>query len=194
MRRKAFDTIVSTVGLMLAGILLIAGGLMTWAHNFVDNEVSTQLSAQQIFFPDKGPATADPKIGPFIDKYAGQQLTTGEQAKAFADHYIAVHLEKSTGGKTYSQLSTEARANPTDAALAEQVQTAFRGETLRGLLLNAYAFGKMGTLAMYGSFVAFAGAAALTGMSLLGFVHRRRVTPDAEILTGRVPRQEPLTV
>src|SRR5688500_12932796 len=102
MRRKAFDTIVSTVGLVLAGILLIAGGLLTWAHNFVDDEVTSQRSAQQIYFPEKGPATADPKIGPYIDKYAGQQLTTGEQAKAFADHYIAVHLEKSTGGKTYS--------------------------------------------------------------------------------------------
>jgi hypothetical protein len=193
MRRKAFDTIVSTVGLILAGIMLIAGGLLMWAHNFVNDEVSSQLSAQQIFFPEKGPATADPKIGPYIDKYSGQQLTTGDQAKAFADHYIAVHLESSTGGKTYSQLSTLSRANPTDTALAEQVQTAFRGETLRGLLLNAYAFGKMGTLAMYGAFVAFAGAAALGAMSLLGFAHRRRVAPEAEILTGRVPRQEPVT-
>lgn len=194
MRRKAFDTIVSTVGLVLAGILLIAGGLLTWAHNFVNEEVTSQLSAQQIYFPEKGPATADPKIGPYIDKYAGQQLTTGDQAKAFADHYIAVHLEKSTGGKTYSQLSTASRANPADTELAEQVQTAFRGETLRGLLLNAYAFGKMGTLAMYGAIVAFAGAAILAAMSLAGFAHRRRVAPEAEILTGRVPRQEPATV
>jgi hypothetical protein len=194
MRRKAFDTIVSTVGLVLAGIMLIAGGLLTWAHNFVDDEVTSQLSAQQIYFPEKGPATADPRIGPFVEKYAGQQLTTGDQAKAFADHYIAVHLADSTGGKTYSQLSTASRANPADTELAAQVQTAFRGETLRGLLLNAYAFGKMGTLAMYGSFVAFAGAAILTAMSLAGFAHRRRVAPDAEILTGRPARPEPVTV
>lgn len=194
MQRKAFDKIVGTVGLMLAGILLIGGGLLTWAHNFVNDEVTSQLSAQQIFFPVKGPATADPKIGPYIDKYSGQQLTNGEQAKAFADHYIAVHLASSTGGKTYSQLSTEARANPTDTALAEQVQTAFRGETLRGLLLNAYAFGKVGTLAMYGAFVAFAGAAILALLSLIGFAHLRRVSPEEEVLTGRLPRQEPATV
>jgi hypothetical protein len=194
MRRKAFDTIVSTVGLVLAGLLVIAGGLFTWAHNFVTDEVSAQLSAQQIFFPAKGPATADPKIGPYIDKYAGQQLTTGEQAKAFADHYIAVHLEASGGGKTYSQLSADARANPKDEALAEKVETAFRGETLRGLLLNAYAFGKMGTLALYGAVVAFAGAALLTGLSLLGFRHRRRVTDDEEILAGKAHRGEPVAV
>lgn len=194
MRRKAFDTVVSTVGLVLAGIMLIAGGLLTWAHNFVNDEVTSQLSAQQIYFPEKGPATADPRIGPYVEKYAGQQLTTGDQAKAFADHYIAVHLADSTGGKTYSQLSTASRANPADTELAAQVQTAFRGETLRGLLLNAYAFGKMGTLAMYGSFVAFAGAAIMTAMSLAGFAHRRRVAPDAEILTGRPARPEPVTV
>jgi hypothetical protein len=194
MHRKAFDSIVSTVGLVLVGILLVAGGLLTWAHNFVDNQVTSQLSQQQIFFPEKGPATADPKIGPFIDKYAGQQLTTGEQAKAFADHYIAVHLQASGGGKTYAQLSIAARANPADTTLAAQVETAFKGQTLRGLLLNAYAFGKMGTLAAYGALVAFAGAGILMVMSLLGFAHRRRVSPEAEILTGRVPRQEPATV
>lgn len=194
MRRKAFDTLLSTIGLVLAGILLLAGGLLTWGHNFVSNEVTTQLSQQQIFFPAKGPATADPKIGPFIDRYAGQQLTTGDQAKAFADHYIAVHLATSTGDRTYSQLSTLARANPTDAVLAEQVQTAFRGETLRGLLLNAYAFGKMGTLAMYAAVVAFAGAGALLVLSRLGFGHLRRARPEDEILTGGLPRQERATV
>ncbi|GAA0630496.1 hypothetical protein GCM10009547_37810 [Sporichthya brevicatena] len=191
MRRTAFDKIVSTVGLMLAGILLLGGGLLTWAHNFVDDQVTSQLSAQQIYFPEKGPATADRRIGPYIDRYAGQQLTTGEQAKAFADHYIAVHLEQSSGGKTYSQLSTEARANPDDEALAAQVETTFRGETLRGLLLNAYAFGKMGTLALYGAWVAFAGAAVFGALSILGFAHTRRVSPDAEILIGRQRAAEP---
>jgi hypothetical protein len=195
MRRKALDTLLTSVGLVLAGILLIAGGLLTWGHNFVNNEVTTQLTQQQIFFPAAGPATADPKIGPFIDRYAGEQLTTGDQAKAFADHYIAVHLATSTGGKTYSQLSTEARANPTDTRLSGLVDTAFKGETLRGLLLNAYAFGKMGTLAMYGAVVAFAGAGVMLVLSLLGFAHLRRVRPDEEAFTGHpVPRPTPASV
>ena len=194
MRRKALDTLLTTGGLVVAAILLVAGSLLSWGHSFVDNQVSTQLTQQKIFFPEQGPATADPKIGPFIDKYAGQQLTTGEQAKAYADHYIAVHLEKSTGGKTYSELSTASRANPKDTALAEQVQTAFRGETLRGLLLNAYAYGKMAQIALYGAWAAFAGALVMLVLSGLGFMHLRRVRPEAEAFTGRTHAKTPATV
>jgi hypothetical protein len=188
MRRKAFDTILSTVGVVLAGILLIAGGLLTWAHNFVDHEVTTQLSQQQVFFPPVGPATADPKIGPFIDKYAGQQLTTGDQAKAYADHFIAVHLAESTGGKTYAELSTASRANPKDTALAEQVQTAFRGETLRGLLLNAYAFWTMATVAFVAAWVALGTGGGLVLLAALGIWHARRTPAD---VTVHVPGWHP---
>lgn len=194
MRRKALDTLLTTGGLVVAAILLIAGSLLSWGHSFIDNQVGTQLTQQRIFFPEQGPATADPKIGPFINKYAGQQLSTGEQAKAYADHYIAVHLEKSTGGKTYSELSTASRANPKDTALAEQVQTAFRGETLRGLLLNAYAYGKMASIAMYGAWVAFAGAATMLVLSALGFRHLRRVRPEEEVLTGHAAAKAAVAV
>jgi hypothetical protein len=194
MRRKALDTLLTTGGLVVAAILLVAGSLLSWGHSFVDNQVTTQLSQQRIYFPEKGPATADPAIGPFIDKYAGQQLTTGEQAKAYADHYIAVHLEKSTGGKTYSELSTASRANPKDTALAEQVQTAFRGETLRGLLLNAYAYGKMAQIALYGAWAAFTGALVMLVLSGLGFMHLRRVRPEQEAFAGRTRAKAPATV
>lgn len=147
--------------------------------------MTTQLRQQQVFFPEKAAATADPKIGPFIDKYSGEQLTTGEQPKAYADHYIAVHLDSTTGGRTYSELSALSRANPEDAALTEQVRTAFRGETLRGLLLNAYAYGKMAQIAAYGAWAAFAGAGRMLMLSALGFRHVRRTGAEEEILTGR---------
>jgi hypothetical protein len=78
---------------------------------------------------------------------AGQQLTTGAQAEVYADHFIANHLKAIGGGKTYAQLSAEAIAQPNNAKLAAQVATVFKGETLRGLLLNAYAFGTMGMIA-----------------------------------------------
>jgi hypothetical protein len=156
--------------------------------------VHTQLAAQKIFFPPKGEATASPLIGPFINKYAGQQLLTGEQAGAFANHYIAVHLQESGGGLTYAELSAKSRANPTDAKLAAAVQTAFRGETLRGLLLNAYAFGKMGQIALIASVVSFIGAGVMLLLSLLGFAHLRRVDPDVEVLTGHNHKTEPVTV
>lgn len=193
MRRRTLDALLTTGGLALAVLLLVAGGLLTWAHTFIGDQVHTQLAAQKIFFPPKGDATASPEIGPFINKYAGQQLLTGEQAGAFANHYIAVHLKESGGGLTYSELSTKSRANPTDTKLADSVQTAFRGETLRGLLLNAYAFGKMGQIALIASIVSFVGAGVMLLLSLLGFAHLRRVDPDTEVLTGHAHKGQTVT-
>jgi hypothetical protein len=154
-----------------------------WANNFIEDQVTTQLSQQNIFFPPKGEATADPRIGPYINQYAEQQLVNGEQAKAYADHFIKVHLDESTGGKTYSELSTISRENPDDAEAAALVQTAFRGETLRGLLLNAYAFWKMAEIAMYAAIAAFVGAGLMLLLSIAGFVHLRRVDPAEEAFT-----------
>jgi hypothetical protein len=191
MRRKTFDALLTSAGFVLAIVLVAAGGLLLWAHNFVDNQVHSQLAAQQIFFPKTGSDSLnDPAVKPYLSQYAGQQLVTGAQAEAYANHFIAVHINEMAGGKTYSQLSQESLANPSDAKLAGQVQTVFRGETLRGLLLNAYAFGKMGQIALYAAITAFAAAGILLVLSLLGYAHLRRVPADAEVmpkLTGAVP-------
>ena len=87
--------------------------MLSWRTHFVKDQVHTQLAAQQIFFPKAGQRGAGgPPIKPYLEQYAGQQLTTGAQAKAYADHFIAVHIEEMTGGKTYSQLSTESPGEP----------------------------------------------------------------------------------
>ena len=185
MRRRTFDALLATGGLIIAAVLVAAGGLLTWAHTFVADQVTTQLSAQQIYFPPKGEATANPEIGPYINQYAGKQLTTGTQAKAYADHFIAVHIEEMTGGQTYAQLSAKAMANPDDQKIAGLVATVFKGETLRGLLLNAYAFAQMGQIALYGAIASFAGAALMTLLGLLGFAHLRRVPETQEVLVGK---------
>jgi len=183
MRRKTFDALLATGGLLIAVVLLVAGGLLTWAHSFVDDQVHSQLAQQQIFFPAAGsPGLADPQIKPYLEKYAGQQLTNGEQAGAYANHFIRVHLEKIGGGQTYAQLSAQSNADPTNTKLAAQVQTMFRGETLRGLLLNAYAFWKMAEIAMIAAIAAFIGAGVLLVLAGLGYVHLRRVDPSAEVL------------
>ncbi len=176
MGRKSLDRLLAAGGLIVAAVLLVASGLLYWAHSFVDHQVHTQLAAQKIFFPAKGSeAISDPKIKPYLEKYAGQQLVNGAQAQAYADHFIAVHINGIGGGKTYSQLSAQSLANPNDTALAGKVQTVFRGETLRGLLLNAYAFGKMSQIALWGAIAAIIGAAAMAVLSALGFAHARRV-------------------
>ena len=181
MKRKTFDVIVSWVGLFLAAVLVVAGSLLTWAHNFVDNEVHTQLAAQKIYFPPKGsPAIADPEFAA-MQQYAGQQLTTGAQAETYADHFIANHLKEIGGGKTYAQLSAESLAKPNDPKLAGTVAAMFKGETLRGLLLNAYAFGTMATIAGIAALAAFIAAGVMLILGGLGLWHSRRVQPSTEL-------------
>ena len=187
MQRRAFDRVVSWMGLVLTAVLVTAGALLSWASSYVGDQVHSQLSAQKIYFPASGsdglkalPAADRAEVA----KYAGQQLLTGDQAEVFANHYIAVHLREIGGGQTYSQLSAKSLANPNDQKLAGQVQTMFRGETLRGLLLNAFAFGKMGAIAGIAAIVSFVGAAVMLALTALGLWHSTRVPPDQRILDG----------
>jgi hypothetical protein len=184
MRRRTFDALMVFAGLALTAILLVAGGLLTWGHAFVNNEVHSQLAAQKIVFPPAGSPSikALPRAdAAAITAYAGQTMTTGAQAQAYADHFIAVHVREIGGGLTYSQLSAKAMAAPTNTKLADQVATVFKGETLRGMLLNAYGFWKMGQIVWIGAIAAFAGAALLLILSLLGVAHLRRVPETAEV-------------
>ena len=190
MRRRTFDALLTTGGLIVAAILLVAGGLLTWAHNFVQDQVTTQLSAQQIFFPKAGsPALADPAVKPYLSQYAGQQLTDGAQAKAYADHFIAVHLKEMTGGQTYAQLSAKAMANPDDQKLAGLVATVFKGETLRGLLLSAYAWSTVGSIAGYAAIGAFVAAGLMAVLVVLGLIHHRRNICPSDRPESRSPQR-----
>src|SRR5437867_5911481 len=185
MPRRTFDLILSSVGVMLTAVLVVAGVLAFWGYSFANGRVHDQLAAQKIYFPPKGSeALADPQIGKYLNQYAGQQLVNGAQAEAYADHFIAVHLKEVAGGKTYAEVSTLARANPDDQTLQGQVQTLFRGETLRGLLLNAYAFWKFGQLALIGSIAAFALAGIMFVLTILGFWHLRRASPTEQVFAS----------
>ena len=144
------------------------------------------------------PALASPEIGPYLNQYAGQQLTTGAQAEAYADHFIAVHLKEVADGKTYAQVSTAGPGRPDQRPLQGQVNTLFKGETLRGMLLNAYAFWKLGQIALYAAIAAFVGAAVMLILTLLGFrppapgVARRGDPDRRDEEDGRRDRLTPL--
>jgi hypothetical protein len=184
MKRRTFDILVATSGLFLAVALIVSGALLTWAHDFIGNEVHTQLAAQKIFFPPaNSKAVAAPEFAA-MRQYGGQQLTTGAQAEVYADHFIANHLKVIGGGKTYAQLSAEALTQPGNAKLALQVNTVFKGETLRGLLLNAYAFGTMGMIAGIAAIAAFIAGAVMLVLGGLGLMHAGRTSPDINILSG----------
>ena len=192
MRRRTFDCLVGGAGLVLVAVLFVAGGLLTWGHTYIHHEVHTQLAAQKIIFPAaNSAAVAGPEFAA-MRQYGGQQLTTGAQAEVYADHFIANHLKTIGGGKTYAQLSTEAQTQPNNTKLAAQVNKMFQGETLRGLLLNAYAFGTIGTIAGIAAVVAFAAGGVLLVLSALGLYHARRVHPNDEMMfTGGSPRERP---
>ena len=91
-------------------------------------------------------------IGPYLNQYAGQPLTTGAQAEAYADHFIAVRLSEMPYGGMYSAVSAASRANPSNAKLAAEVQTSFQGTPLRGLLLEPYSFSEFALIALWGTF------------------------------------------
>jgi hypothetical protein len=192
MRRKSFDRLISVTGLFIGAVLIVAGSLLSWAHSFVGDEVHSQLAAQQVYFPAKNsPAIAAPEFAA-MRQYAGQQLTTGAQAEVYADHFIANHLKAIGGGRTYAQLSAQAQADPTNTKLAATVETVFKGETLRGLLLNAYAFGTMGTIAGVAAIAAFIAAAVMLLLGGLGLWHGRRTPDSTEIFGGPPPARDRL--
>ncbi len=191
--RATLDKLISALGLLLALLLLIAGALLTWASTFIGDQVDQQLSDQQIIMPEEAAIDGDDSLSEAdkteLRKHAGSEMNTGAEAKAYADNYILPHTKAATGGETYATLGDKVTAacgeNRENADTEEcmaangQRDTAFKGSTLRGLLLYGYAFATMGTIAGYAAIAAFIGAALMLVLALLGFRHAKKVA-DAE--------------
>jgi hypothetical protein len=165
------------VEIILTIVLGVGGGLLLFGANFGLDMVHTQLNAQQISFPEKGSPALTPEEFPDLQQYAGQRVDTGPKAKAYANGFIRRHLDEAAGGKTYSQVSNLARANPKDTVLAGQVETLFKGETLRGLLLYAWGWSVVSSIALYAAIAA-----------LLGFVIMLLVTIGDFIADPKIAR------
>jgi hypothetical protein len=186
--RSAFDKLISWTGLLLAVVLLVAGGLLTWANVFIGNQVHDQLTMQGITMPEGEALSSLPDAdAKALEQYAGSPLDTGPEAKAFADHYILVHMNGASDGQTYEEvsgqyiaLSDEEKASPEGQALGGLRQTLFMGNTLRGLLLYGYAFATMGTIAGIAAIASFAGGALLLVLVALGLWHARKAVDTAE--------------
>jgi hypothetical protein len=189
MSRKVFDVLTSAGGLVAVVVLLVAGGLLTWGHSFVNSNVRNQLAQQQIYFPPQAawahakPGTEiTPGMIPYLEKYAGQQMLTGQQAEAYADHFIAIHLSEMPYGGVYSKISAAALASPKNASLTALKQTSFQGTTLRGLLLEAYAFSEIGLVMLWGAIASFILAAIMFVLVGFGFQHARVTATEKRIL------------
>ena len=185
--RASFDKLISWTGVLLAAFLLVAGGLLTYACSYIGNEVQSQLSAQDITMPEGAALEALPPVDQKVLKpYAGSPMDTGPEARAYADHYIQAHMNASSGGKSYSEISgqyvamtPEQKASPEGQELAGLRATLFQGNTLRGLLLYGAAFATMGTIAGIAAIAVFIAAVILLILGLLGLRHASRIEKAA---------------
>src|SRR5580704_6729030 len=194
MRRFSSRTLLAAASAALAAVLLIAGGLLLWGSAYVHNTVQGQLAAQQITFPPtsafahaKAGTEITPSMIPSVSQYAGQQLLTGQQAEAYADHFIAVHITDMAGGKTYSQLSTESLAQPNNTQLTGLVATVFKGETLRSMLLNAYGWWKVSQITYIAALISFGLGTVAAFAAGFAFATGRRTKTVAEVLPSTGP-------
>ena len=192
MKRKNFDKIVTAVGFGITVILFVGAGLLNWGASFAQDSVKNQLDNQNISFPA---AEAMPEATKTqLAKWSEMKVTTGEMARDYSDLYIWEHMKGASiaaVGKpaTYSEVSGMymglTRGGSTDTAqiakLGDLRQTLFMGNTLRGMLLTAYAFGTLGVIASYGAIAALAGGVVMLLLSIAGLVHIRRTPESATI-------------
>jgi hypothetical protein len=193
-RRRTVDTLLVGAGVVVSAVLIAAGVLLTWGNNFAEDYVGDELTAQHIFFPDQAALEADGRTD--LVQYAGEQVTTGSQAEAYAS-YIDGHLAGIADGATYADMGPTVRqaqdavtaaqdAGQDEATIAELQATAdelsgqrdslFKGETLRGLLLSTFAWSTIGRIAGIAAIVAFVAAGVMLLLVIAGLIHRTRTT------------------
>jgi hypothetical protein len=200
--RRGIDKVLIGFGVLATLVFVVAGALLLWGANFADDYVHDELTAQRITFPPEEALVEEGRDD--LVKYADQSLDTGKEAEAYAS-FIDGHLAN-TGAQyaepgaeplTYAELGGPERAaraavaeategGASEAEIAElQAQadqisadrnTLFKGETLRGLLLSAYAWSTVGRIAGYAAIAAFVAAALMAILVVMGVVHYRRMT------------------
>jgi hypothetical protein len=171
MDRKLVDKLLTSAGVVVMLVLIVGGCLALWGESFATSQIQSQLTQEKIYFPKAGTPALDPKEYPGLQQYAGQQVDSGDKAKAYADEYIWHHMMKASGGKTYAEVSELARAKPTDTKLTALKSTLFQGDMLRSSLLTAYAFSRFGLVAHWAAIACFAGASLMLLLVLLGLAH-----------------------
>jgi hypothetical protein len=175
MDRTTWDRIVSGAGALLAAALIVVGVAAVYGGTFGRDNVQDRLRPEKVVFPplDAMSPAEQQELGDF----AGQMVDTGPEAEAFA-RYIAGHLAEVNDGKTYSETSAAAREEGLDPATAADLQvkadTLFKGETLRSILLNAYGWWTVATIALYVGAALVVSGIVLAILAFLGFRHARR--------------------
>ena len=197
LERRTIDSVLISLGAVVTVVLVVAGGLLTWGANFSNDYVNDELSSQNIAFPPAAALEEDGRID--LLRFAGHAVNTGPEAEAYAS-FIDGHLQAVAGGATYADLGVVEReagaaveTATADGASAAQIaelqdeadtvtaqrNTLFKGETLRGLLLSAFAWSTVGRLAGIAAMVAFAAACAMLVLVGFGLRHHHKVIVQA---------------
>ncbi len=174
-QRTMWDTIVSGAAAVIAVALIMIGAAAVYGGNFGRQNVQDRLAPEHVAFPPLDSMT--PQEQAQLGQFAGQTVDTGPEAEAFA-RFIGGHLAEVNGGATYSETSAAARAEglapAKAAALQVMADTLFKGETLRSILLNAYGWWTVSTIALFVGFGLIVAGLVLGFLSILGFRHARR--------------------
>ena len=170
-----WDKIVSGGAAVLAIALIVIGAAAVYGGNFGRQNVQDRLAPEKVVFPPLEAMT--PAEQATLGEFAGQTVDTGPEAEGFA-RYIGGHLTEVNEGATYSETSSAAREEGLDPKTAADLQikadTLFKGETLRSILLNAYGWWTVATIALYVGFLLILAGVMLAILSVLGFRHARR--------------------
>lgn len=187
---------------VLAVGALVVGGAALAMGRFIQDNIRTELAAQQITFKADAQLTDEERVLPGLVENAGQPLTTGNQAQVYAG-MIALHLSTAAKGAGYADASyatlggvqNELKAALTkatdsgDQAAIDKAQadltavtnlrnTMLTGSTLRGNLLSAYGWDNVATGIMTGG--GFILALAVVFFALFIFEWRQGHLPLAE--------------
>jgi hypothetical protein len=175
MDRSNWDKIVSGAGAVVAVVLIALGAMAIYGGNFGRQNVRDRLQPQNISFPPADAMT--PQEVAEVGAFAGQKVENGVQAEAFS-RYIGGHLQAVNDGKTYSETSAAARQEGLDPKVAADLQakadTLFKGETLRSILLNAYGWWTIATIALWAGVAMVIAGVFLGILAILGFRHARK--------------------
>lgn len=189
--RKRIDGVLIAMGLVAMLVLVVSASLLNWGSSFSRNYVRDELGSQNISFGTAASLTKEGRED--LLKYADAKLDTGQEAQAYAS-YINGHLKVIGGGQTFADLGTPERAaklkvqEATDAKqpqatidtlqadatkITQTRDTLFKGETLRGLLLSAYAWSTVGRIAGLAAIGAIVAAGLMAILVIFGFNHLR---------------------
>lgn len=187
--RGRIDQVLIGMGLVAVIVLTAAASLLTWGSSFTSDYVSDELSSQNITFGTR--ASLEKEGREDLLSYAGEKLDTGQEAQAYAS-FIDGHLTAIGKGKTFADLGIPERAAKLElqeakdtnqpqatidalqanaAQITQTRDTLFKGETLRGLLLTAYAWSTVGRIAGIAGIGAIIAAGLMAILVILGISH-----------------------